>query len=126
MFSTRPADSIVCSASSSADVARAVDHGLQHHRRRAAFLGQRSQVRERHQQLVDAAERFAAHAGAVGLLQRAMERQPVRGRVPVELADRRVADAALGHVEDALHRHFVFGVHDRPQVREQVLHFLRS
>ena len=119
-FSSRPSDSIVRSSWSSIEVGRAVEQRLEQ-RRRLVLGGQVGHAVDELEVAGDALHRRAGDAGVVGLAQRVGERQPAAGRVGVELADARVADAALGRVEDPLHRHLVLRVDHRLEVGERVL-----
>ena len=103
------------------EVARAVEQRLEQ-RRRLVGLGQLGDRVEQLEERGDPLHGGAAHAGVGGVAERVHEADAAAGRVGVELADGAVADAALGRVEDALHRHLVGGVDDGLQVGEGVLH----
>ena len=100
-------------------VPRAVEDGLQHD---AGAVVDGTQVLEQGDHLADAREGPTTHARLLGVVEGLGEGTPVGGGPRVQAAERRVAHAALGHVDDPLERHLVGGVHHRPQVGEGVLH----
>ena len=73
-------------------------------------------------ELADAAQGLAGHAGLLATPQRLDERDALRRGECVELVDARIADPALGGVQDPFHRHLVGRVERRPKVRHHVLH----
>ena len=73
------------------------------------------------EQLADAAERLAGDAGRGGFVERLAEGDRRALRVRGDPVHRRVADAALRRVHHAPPAHLVVGVHERAEVREQVL-----
>ena len=104
-----------------AAVAGALESGLQQFRRADVGVGEAivERVEEGHEG-DDPALRRAGDPGFVGVAQRIDEAAPGRRRITVELVDARVADPALGHVEDALDADLVGGVDDCPQVGQRV------
>ncbi len=84
--------------------------------------GDRFEPEHELEQVADPAERLPAHARVARPRQRVAERDTRTLRVRGDLVDRRVADTPLRRVDDAAPTHFVVGVHQRPQVGEDVLH----
>ena len=98
--------------------------GLLEHRLDRGGDARRRRVLERlHEleQLADAAERLAGDAGGGRFVERLAEGDGRALRVRGDPVHRRFADAALRRVHHAPPAHFVVGVHERAEVREQVL-----
>ncbi len=103
------------------EIARLLQHRLQHGRRPGAGLGDRAQLLHQRVEALHGVRGPGGHAvRLVDAGQRLREGDLLARRERLEHGLGPVPDAALGHVEDAAQRHRVLRVGQHPQVRQHV------
>ena len=103
------------------EVARAREHGLQHHVGALPRLDHRLELLDERDEALDGHQRPGDEPGClVGAAEALPEGDPLALGVRRHALHRAVADAALGDVEDPAQRDLVVGVDQHPQVGQRV------